>query len=142
MLRNTLKPIILGSVSFLGLLSFYAATMRLLAGSWQAVYSQFQSLWYYMLPLAIGFGIQVGLYTDIKQINQNKGSGALMAGNTTTSTIGMVACCAHHLTEILPIIGLSALSTLLINYQIPILIIGIASNIFGIIYLLRLKRKT
>ena len=115
--------------------------MRFLAGSWKAAIDQFTNLWYFMIPLSIGFGIQVGIYTKVKQFMNITGAKGVMAGNTTTSTIGMIACCAHHISDILTIIGLSALSTFLVNYQIPILIIGIIANIIGITYLLRLQTK-
>lgn len=123
-----------------GLLALYFLSMRLLAGSWEAAFSQFQSLWIYMVPLSLGFGVQVGLYRNIKQLNYGVHR-MTMAGSTTTSTIGMVACCAHHLTDVLPILGLSAISIFLVNYQIPLLIVGLFSNVIGIIYLLRTQRK-
>ncbi len=53
----------------------------------------------------------------------------------------MVACCAHHLTEVLPILGLAGLSLFLTRYQIWFLGVGIASNFFGIIYLLYQIKK-
>lgn len=136
-----LRPIITSIAGTIGLLLFYFLTMRLLAGSWAAAFSQFRSLWYYMLPLSIGFGIQVGLYANLRSKMKNSTSKGMMAGSTATSTLGMIACCAHHLTDVLPIIGLSAVSVFLVNYQIQLLLIGIASNVIGIIYLLRITRK-
>ncbi len=136
-----MKSYLSGLIGTLGLILFYFLTMRLLAGSWQAAISQFKNLWYYMLPLSIGFGIQVGLYTNLRSKMKNTTSKGMMAGSTATSTIGMIACCAHHLTDILPIIGLSAVSVFLVNYQIPLLLIGIASNIIGIFYLLGMRAK-
>lgn len=94
-----------------------------------------------MVPLSLGFGIQVGLYRNLKQLSKSGGYHAAMAGSTATSTIGMIACCAHHLTDVLPILGLSAISIFLVNFQIPLLIVGLFSNIIGIIYLLRTQRK-
>ena len=132
--------ILSGLAGTLGLLGIYFLSMRLLAGSWEAAFSQFQSLWVYMVPLSLGFGIQVGLYRNIKQINKRRHSMA-MTGSTATSSIGMIACCAHHLTDVLPILSLSAVSIFLINFQIPLLLIGILSNMIGIIYLLRLREK-
>ncbi|OGG14820.1 hypothetical protein A2773_07000 [Candidatus Gottesmanbacteria bacterium RIFCSPHIGHO2_01_FULL_39_10] len=132
---KNLSPVISGLSATLALILFYFLTMRILAGSWYAAFDQFQDLWFFMLPLSLGFGIQVGLYVDLKR-KIERPTQKVVAGNTAVSTLGMIACCAHHLTDVLPIIGLSALSTLLVNYQTPILLIGIASNIAGIIYLL------
>lgn len=136
-----MKPFLSGFIGSLGLISFYFLTMRLLAGSWDAAFSQFESLWYYMLPLSLGFGIQVGLFVNLRAKMKNNTSKGMMAGSTATSTLGMIACCAHHLTDILPIIGLSAVSVFLVNYQVPLLLIGIASNVLGVIYLLKINLK-
>lgn len=140
---NYLRFIISSLFGTLALLAFYFLTMRLLAGSWYAAISQFEKLWYFMIPLSIGFGIQVSLYKKIKDLSKTNSIKNVMMANTATSTVGMITCCAHHLTDILPVIGLSALSTLLVNYQTPILIIGIISNILGIryLYLLVIKYK-
>lgn len=137
---KSITPVISGISATLSLILFYFITMRILAGSWYAAFSQFQDLWYFMVPLSIGFGIQIGLYIDLKKRIENQ-SKKIVAGNTAVSTLGMIACCAHHLTDILPIIGLSAVSVFLINYQTPILLIGISSNITGIIYLLNKRGK-
>ncbi len=136
----TTKSVIWGLTGTAGLLIFYFLTMRILAGSWEAALSQFEKLWYFMVPLSIGFGIQAGLYSNLKNI-MKKNSSAVMATNTTTSTVGMIACCAHHATDILPILGLSAVSTLLVSYQIPILVAGIIFNFIGIAYHINLARN-
>lgn len=65
----------------------------------------------------------------------------MMVGNSSTSTLGMIACCAHHLTDVLPLLGLSLLTSLLIQFQKEILLLAILSNLASIIYLIRLKRK-
>lgn len=138
----SLRSIIWGLTGTLGLLLFYFLTMRLLAGSREVAFSQFRSLWYFMLLLSIGFGIQAGLYTNLRSKMKNSISKGIMTGSTATSTISMITCCTHHLTDVLPIIGLSAISVFLVNYQVPLLLIGIASNVIGVIYLLRIHLKT
>lgn len=123
----------------LGLILFYFLTMRVLARSWEAAFSQFEKLWYFMIPLSFGFGIQLGLYKNLTE-RMKKNTTKIMATNTTASTVGMIACCAHHAGDLLPIVGLSAISTLLVSYQIPILIAGIIFNSIGIAYHVRLLK--
>lgn len=113
---------------------FYSITMRLLAGTWDAAWWQFQELWFLMLPLIAGFGVQVGLFSYIKFISRSANN-KMMAASSATSTVSMIACCAHHLTDVVPILGLSALSLWLVNFQTPLLVLGIASNAAGSIYL-------
>lgn len=139
---NRIKSILIGILSSFGILAFYFLTMRILGGSWYASFSQFEKLWYYMIPLSLGFGVQVGLYVSLKNTLKKKASNKVMMANSTTSTVGMIACCAHHLTDVSPIIGLSAVSVFLIQFQIPLLILGIVSNIMGIVYLLKITKRS
>lgn len=121
------KSVLYGGIAGLGLLALYAVTMTALARSWTAAWEQFQTLWYLMMPLAVGFGIQVGLYTTLKQKTR-----ITLATGGTSAGIGMLACCAHHAADVLPILGLSAVVTLVGQYQKPILVISILINIIGI----------
>jgi Cu+-exporting ATPase len=82
--------------------------------------------------LAIGFGIQIGLYLYLKQLVHARGDGKLLAVTGTTSTAAMVSCCAHYLVNILPILGVSAFASFVGEYQIQFFWIGIAFNLLGI----------
>lgn len=124
----------IGLLAAAGLFLFYSLTMRLLAGSWDAAWWQFRQLWFLMLPLIGGFGIQTGLFSYIKFISHSTNN-RMMAASSATSTISMVACCAHHATDLVPILGLSALSLWLVNFQKPLLILGVVSNLAGSLYL-------
>lgn len=79
-------------------------------------YSQILDLWYYMVPLILGFGIQVGLHQYIKNFTQ--GMEKMVRGKTVASGAAsagtMVMCCVHHLAEILPLVGLTAFTGYLI----------------------------
>ncbi len=119
----------------MALLALYLFTMMLLNG-WEAAVEQFDALWYLMVPLAAGFGIQVGLYTKLKQTVRNKANGALAAGGTTASA-AMLACCAHHVTDVLPFIGVSGATLFLTRYQAPILFVSIGINAMGIVWMLK-----
>ncbi len=48
----------------------------------------------------------------------------------------MAACCAHHLTDVLPNLGLSGLATFLASYQVLFIVIGVLSNVVGITIML------
>jgi hypothetical protein len=43
-----------------------------------------------------------------------------------------VACCIHHVTDVLPILGLSAAAGFLTRYQRPFMLVGLAMNLIGI----------
>lgn len=139
------KEIVYGSLASVGLLLFYFLVMTISSANLSATVSQFKQLWYWMITLSLGFGIQVGLFTRLKNIIKNSPTtnqaGAITAASTGTSSASMIACCAHHLSEVLPIIGLSGFAIFLTRYQIPIIVFGIAMNLLGIIYMLKTIAK-
>lgn len=128
-----------GVLASIGLLGLYAFTMTALNG-WKATVEQFAALWYLMVPLALGFGIQVGLYTKLKETIKEKSKSALVASGSSAS-FSMLACCAHHTTDVLPFLGLSGISIFLTAYQKPILAVSLAINGMGIISMYRHLKK-
>ena len=142
-----IKPIRNGLIAIFGLILFYFVVMGISSKSWTATVSQFKDLWYWIIILSFGFGIQIGLYTKLKNkisllrqsyVGQAKTLTATSAG---TSGVAMIACCAHHLSDVLPIIGLSGAALFLTQYQIPLIVLGITMNFFGIVYMLKTIRK-
>lgn len=97
----------------------------------------------YLLPLILGFGIQTALYLVLKKQlhlppGQMGASGAMTGAGGSTSTIAMVACCAHHVTDVLPILGISAAATLLTEYQNAFMLIGLLTTMGGIVVMIRI----
>lgn len=103
-----------------------------------------------VFPILLGFGIQVGLYSVLKlklylpdpgiSPAQKASSGApaaTMGAGGATSTVAMVACCAHHAADVLPILGLTAAATFLAEYRTMFMVVGLVSNIIGIAVILR-----
>ncbi len=136
------KPIIRGSLASLSLLSIYFIILTW-ANSLEHAIGQFIEMWYWILILSIGFGLQIGLYYHIKAQLQKKmlESKAELAATGTVSTVSMVVCCAHHIVDILPILGLSAAATFLLRYQLSFIMIGVLSNILGITSMLVIMQK-
>ena len=137
------KSILFGFLGACALILFYFIVMGLASGSMEETFSQFRQMWYWIFALAGGFGVQVGLFSYLKMVIKYKDNhaGAITTTSTGTSTMGMIACCAHHLTEVLPIVGLSGAAIFLTNYQIPLIIFGIIMNIVGTAYILRVLKK-
>lgn len=125
------KWTILGS---LGLVLFYFLLASLVSRSLTHSLEQFIILQPWMSLLVLSFGIQVGLYQLIR-----KGFG-MIGGTSATSGVSMVVCCAHHISDFLPILGMSGLGLMLTTYQKDFLILGVILNIFGVIYLTRFVR--
>lgn len=120
--------------------AFYIGILTWAQG-WDYASSQFSRDRWYVLPIIIGFGIQAALYTILRfrlfvPVTTTGPSGALMGTSGGTSATAMVACCIHHVTDVLPILGLSAAASFLTRYQRPFMLVGLAMNIVGIIVML------
>lgn len=48
----------------------------------------------------------------------------------------ILACCAHHLTDLLPLMGLAAAAAFLTHYQLVFILVGVVSNLLGLTYML------
>ena len=59
-----------------------------------------------------------------------------MGAGGTTSTVAMVACCVHHVTDVLPILGLTAAATFLAKYQTAFMWVGLGTTLIGIVVML------
>src|SRR3989338_4534637 len=115
------------------LLAFYFIIASLLGGVSFAL-DNFIKLWYWMIPLVVGFGIQIGMFFYIKGEMHKKATGTA-AASTGASATSMVACCAHHIADIAPFLGIAALGLFLTKYQSTFLLMGVLSNILGIVYM-------
>ena len=134
-----MKPAIFGVLASIGLLTFYLGTITL-AQSWEHTLQQLtEDLWFVGI-ITLGFGVQVGLFTYLRALRARIGAGSMVA-STGTGTIAMLACCAHHLTELLPIIGLSGAAVFLNAYKTPLLWLGVVMNLAGIAYMVYQVRK-
>lgn len=137
------KSIIYGLMAGIGLLAVYFVVMRLGSGSWDYTVSELERLKFWVASLVLGFGIQVGLYSFLRNCQKTDDSMATGATATsaTTSSVAMLACCAHHLTDILPFLGLAAAATFLATYQEWFLGLGILSNLVGILVMIKQIRR-
>ena len=94
-----------------------------------------------VIPIILGFGVQVALYVILKKrlfvpVASVGPSGMLTGAGGTTSTVAMVACCAHHVADVLPILGLTAAATFLAQYRTAFMLVGLGTTIVGIIVML------
>ena len=131
---------IAGIAAALLLLVFYLAILTFV-NSFDHAISELARMWYFIVPLSIGFGMQVGLYFYIKKFIAERAATASVAWAGGLSGASMVACCAHHLTDFLPILGLSAAAIFLDKYQLTFILIALFSNFIGVVYMLSVMKK-
>lgn len=117
------------------LLGLYFTVLTLVSG-WNFAQDQFSEFWYFIVSLAVGFGIQIALYTYLRNLMKGMHGGGKVLGVTgTTSTAAMVSCCAHYLANLLPILGTVGIVTFVAQYQVGLFWVGLLFNFGGIIYM-------
>ena len=132
---NVLKSIRNASIAVLILLGVYIIVVSFVSG-WDFMLEQLSKYWYYISLLALGVGIQIGLYSYRKNIiHQQRVSPNVVAVSATTSTAAMISCCAHYLVNILPILGTVGIITVISQYQIQLFWVGLTFNFIGILYM-------
>lgn len=96
----------------------------------------------FALAISAGFGVQIALFAELRAIDRRhrRGAAVTVAG-TSTSTAAMLACCAHHVVDLLPLIGLSAAAVFLNEFKTPLLVLGLAMNAVGVLVIGRELRR-
>ena len=128
-----LAAFLLGSVF---IASFYIGILTWAQG-WEYASSQFIRDRWYVIPIILGFGVQAALYSILRfrlfiPVTSTVHAGSMMGASGGTSATAMVACCIHHVTDVLPILGLSAAASFLTRYQRPFMLVGLVMNLIGI----------
>ena len=124
------KPLVVFITAFLGLLLLNIAIVAILSKSISFATEQFLSLKIFLVPIAVGFGLQAALYSLIKAKNA-----LLMVGSGSINTGAMVACCAHHIADLIPLMAIVGISAFLVYIQKYLLIGALVLNWLIVIYL-------
>ena len=132
-----LRSIAIGVVAATALLGLYLGIIGLAQGVEHA-FEQLATDAVFVGLIAAGFGTQIALFTELRTVDrQHRASAAVTAVGTGTSTVAMLACCAHHLVDLLPLLGLSAAAVFLNAYKTPLFVVGIGMNVIGIVVIAR-----
>jgi hypothetical protein len=140
--KGPLLAAVLGAMTLMG--SYFG--ILTLANSLGHAVDQFALMWPWFTALVAGFGVQTGLYTYIRRAQKTRHLSAMVSkkGITATggvSTTAMAACCAHHLVDVLPIIGLTGAALFFSEYQKIFLLLGILANIVSITLMLHIMQR-
>jgi hypothetical protein len=88
--------------------------------------------------IVAGFGSQIALFAELRAVDRrHRAAAAVTAAGTGTSAAAMLACCAHHLVDLMPLVGLSAAAVFLNAYRTPLFLVGIGMNLVGIVVIAR-----
>ncbi len=132
---TTLKALGPAFLGFALLLGVYFGVLTLVSG-WKFTLVQFTTFWYFVVALAAGFGLQIGLYVYLRNIARHGDpSGKVVAVSGGTSTAAMISCCTHYLANILPVLGATGFVALVAQYQVELFWVGLAFNLAGVFYI-------
>lgn len=116
------------------LLLLFFGLLSALSG-WSFTLDQFREFWPYLVALATGFGIQLGLFATLHRESHAAHSGKVVAVTGSTSGVAMISCCTHYLVTLLPALGATGLVTFVSLYQVELFWFGLAANVAGIVYI-------
>jgi hypothetical protein len=132
----------IGLLASAGLASLYALVVGGLGGV-DHLWQQTRSDWPWLALILTGFGVQVGLFVELRRRHRMaKALGATASAGGGASAVGMVACCAHHAADLAPLIGASGAAVFLTSYRVPIMAAAVAVNALGVLIAARRLRRT
>lgn len=132
-----------GTLASAGLALFYVVVVAGASGSLDHLVDQARQDWYYLAAIVAGFGVQVALISELRRRHRLQHAAAAAGGaGAGASTVGMVACCAHHIADLAPFIGATGAAAFLTDYRIPFMIVGIGVNAVGITIAARRLKHT
>jgi hypothetical protein len=143
-----LRPLAFGAIASFSMLAAYFAVLSAL-NSFSHAASAFLELWVFMVPLVVGFGVQIALFVYIRNAHRHLPCGraetastaGVSAASGSVSGTAMVACCLHHATDILPLAGFSAAALFFSRFQKVFLLLGVFGTASGILMMLNIIKK-
>ena len=146
---STSKRILWSSAAFIvgaGFLTLLYFGIVSLAESPQHALEFFWEDRWFVLPIIFGFGLQSALYIILKKqlfipVSQTGHGGAMTGASGGVSATAMVACCAHHVADVLPILGLTAAAAFLAEYRTAFMAVGLSMTFLGIVVMLTILFK-
>jgi copper chaperone CopZ len=134
-------PILAGMAGAAVLVTLYLAIISIAESPSHALQQLGQDAWF-VSAIALGFGIQIGLFVHLRtNIRRAAAAAALPAGSGGVSATAMLACCAHHLADVLPFLGLTAAAVFLNEYRGWFMAAGLALTVLGIGFMIYTIRK-
>jgi len=134
--KKHINPIIVGLYGAGGMVLFYAGLLALTSGDPLHPWFFFLDRWYFLVPMIVGFGVQMWLFQRMR-IQMMKNQGKMALASAGMSGTAMVSCCAHHLADVLPLVGFASIATSVSQYQDVFLATGVLITMIGVWYMYR-----
>lgn len=137
-----LPAVISGAFAGAALAAGYVGVVAGTAG-WAHLGDQLLSDWWLVTPLLLGFAVQVALFVELRRRHRlARAATAAIGAGGGMSAAGMVACCAHHLTDLAPLVGAAGAASFLTAAQRPLMYLALAVNVVAVTVAVRRLRRT
>lgn len=126
------RSIAVGIIATVGLASFYVVVLSVLGGPGHLGQQIGQDAVWVVL-LTVGFGLQASLMVELRRRHRlARQEGAAVGAAGSASALGMVACCAHHVAELAPLLGATGVAVALTAYRTPLMAVAVVITAIGI----------
>jgi hypothetical protein len=126
------RSIAVGLIATVGLASFYVVVLSVLGGPGHLGQQIGQDAVWVVL-LTVGFGLQASLMVELRRRHRlARQEGAAVGAAGGASALGMVACCAHHVAELAPLLGATGVAVALTAYRTPLMAVAVVITAIGI----------
>jgi Cu+-exporting ATPase len=134
-----IRPLRVGSIAALLIFGINAGVIVLISGP-AGLSGQLRQNGVSIALLAILFGVQVGLFTELRQrVRRASGKSAVVASGASGSA-AMLACCSHYLTSIVPLVAFGGVAAAIGRAQPALYQIALLINLAGVIIISRRVR--
>jgi hypothetical protein len=120
-----------------GALAGFYVTVLAASGGWRHLADQARTDWWLLAPIVVAFGVQVALTVELRSRHRTHHLAATAGAGTGASTAGMVACCAHHLVDLVPLLGAAGVAGFLFDWRIPLMAAGLVVNLLAVVVAMR-----
>lgn len=127
------RAVAAGGIGAVAMAAFYTAVVWGASGSFSHLSDQVRTDWYLLVFIVAGFAIQVAFFTELRHVHRmhqiERTAGGAGAG---ASTVGMVACCSHHLADLIPLLGATGAAAFLYDKRVAFMLFGLAVNALAV----------
>ncbi len=143
-MNNKLKsngyPILLGLFGFIFMIAFYFGVISLFE-SFDYAIRKFKTSGVLIVLLSLGFAYQIFLHVYMNQVLKRKSNKIVTATSGVASGTAMVFCCLHHVTDLIPIAGISLFGVLSPSFESVWMTVGLSINVIAIHFLFSHMKK-
>lgn len=127
----SLRSLRWGATASAALVAFYVAVL-LASGGWRHLVDQARTDGWLLVPIIAAFGTQVALTSELRRRHHAQHLAGTAGASSGASGLGMVACCAHHLVDLVPLLGAAGIAGFLFDWRIPLMVGGLTVNLVAV----------